>query len=163
MFHDETVGRTVRRAVDYWSRHRFQCGNWWWNEIGIPERMANILIAAPELFHDSEERRNALAVVRQTAFGKTGQNRVWQAEIVLKRALLEQDEPTARHAVAEITSELQIRNGEGIQEDGSAERGFAAVTKQAGTMAALFSFKINLFDVLEHRIGNTTQCNGKGI
>jgi len=119
MFHDETVGRTVRRAVDYWSRHRFQCGNWWWNEIGIPERMANILIAAPELFHDSEERRNALAVVRQTAFGKTGQNRVWQAEIVLKRALLEQDEPTARHAAAEITSELQIRNGEGIQEDGS--------------------------------------------
>ena len=119
MFHDETVGRTVRRAVDYWSRHRFQCGNWWWNEIGIPERMANILIAAPELFHDSEERRNALAVVRQTAFGKTGQNRVWQAEIVLKRALLEQDEPTARHAVAEITSELQVRNGEGIQEDGS--------------------------------------------
>lgn len=119
LFHDEAVGRAVRRAVAFWSRHRFQCGNWWWNEIGVPERMVNIMITAPELFRDPEERKNALAVVRQAAFGKTGQNRVWKAETVFKRALLEQDEPTARQAVAEITSELQICDGEGIQEDGS--------------------------------------------
>lgn len=119
LHHDGAAGRAVRLAAEYWCRNRFRSANWWWNEIMVPENMADAMIAAPELFRAPETRKTALAVVRQAQFGRTGQNRVWQAGIVLKRALLENDAPTARKTVDEITSELKLSDEEGIRADGS--------------------------------------------
>ncbi len=117
-FHNPEVGDAVRRAVAEWSAKKRQCVNWWWNDIYVPEAMADTLLMASDLFPD-DEKKAALGIVRQAKFGMTGQNRVWVASIVFKRALLERDRPTMRKAVSEITSELRLSDEEGIRPDGS--------------------------------------------
>ncbi len=117
-YQEPTIVPVVQKAAEYWVEHRFRNPNWWYNEICVPELMTNILVIVPELFSDSELRRNMLEVAHQVDFGRTGQNRVWQAKIVLKRALVENDEPTVKRAIEEILSELRLSDSEGIREDG---------------------------------------------
>lgn len=118
LYHDPKIGDAIRRAVADWCNHKRQSANWWWNEIFVPEAMADTLLLAPELF-DRSAREAALGIVRQASFGMTGQNRVWVATIVFKRALLEGDRQTMAKAVAEVTAELRLSDQEGIRPDGS--------------------------------------------
>lgn len=119
LFHDRTTGEAVRNTARFWGMHRFQSPNWWWNEIAVPELTANTMLAAPELFRAQPEREMMFAVMRQADFGGTGQNRLWKAGNVLKRAVLENDESLIRRAVQEICAELHVSDSEGIRADGS--------------------------------------------
>ena len=117
-FHDDRIGTALRCAVVRWCTEKRQCGNWWWNKIFVPGAMTDILLLAPELFSDSEKCA-ALEIASQAELGMTGQNRIWLAENVFKRALLEEDVLLLRKAVSEITVELRVSEEEGIRADGS--------------------------------------------
>ena len=117
-YHSDRIGDALRRAVSEWNAKKRQCRNWWWNDIFVPQMMSNILLLAAELFPE-QEKSAALNIVRQAKFGLTGQNRIWLAENVFKRALLEKDMPLLEKAAAEITAELRLSDQEGIRPDGS--------------------------------------------
>ena len=117
--HSRAAGDAVRKAARFWGSRRFQSPNWWWNEIAVPELTADTMFAAPELFLNQPEREMMLNVMRQAQFGGTGQNRLWKAGNVLKRAVLENNDALIRRAVQEICAELQVSDREGIRADGS--------------------------------------------
>lgn len=42
-------------ALTYWFANDFICDNWWWNEMGVPNQMINILLVFDEALPDSQQ------------------------------------------------------------------------------------------------------------
>ncbi len=40
----KNVKKAFSTALDFWLDHDFICDNWWWNEMGTPGRMIDILL-----------------------------------------------------------------------------------------------------------------------
>ncbi|UKI32515.1 MAG: hypothetical protein L6W00_02705 [Lentisphaeria bacterium] len=110
LYHDKAIGEAVQKAVAWWGKVRPRSSNWWWNDMSIPQTMGNILLLAPELFPAGEVRSNALAVCRQARFLSryTGNNRVFIAQNIFRRALLERNVAPLSRAAGVIAEEIRM-------------------------------------------------------
>jgi len=107
------------KALGYWLKGDFRNPNWWWNEIGVPQRIGSAGLLMDE-FLTPTERAGIVKILRRSRIGMTGQNRIWLAECVLMRSLLENDPATARAAREAIVGEIAMsKTVEGIQSDWS--------------------------------------------
>src|SRR5690606_37425605 len=63
-YQDPTVRRAIDVALDHWLQTRYQSRNWWYNEIGVPQLMRDIIVL---LRHDLDSSRlqQALEVMGQ--------------------------------------------------------------------------------------------------
>ena len=111
--------QAFHKALGFWLNGRFRNPNWWWNQIGVP-----LSVGASALLMDdvltAEERAGVVKLMQESGIRMTGQNKVWLAECVLMRALLEGKAPDARAARDAIASEVAMsKTVEGIQADWS--------------------------------------------
>ena len=111
--------QAFHKALGFWLNGRFRNPNWWWNQIGVP-----LSVGASALLMDdaltAEERAGVVKLMQESGIRMTGQNKVWLAECVLMRALLEGKAPDARAARDAIASEVALsKTVEGIQSDWS--------------------------------------------
>ncbi len=112
------VSQTIHKLLGFWFRRKPKCLNWWQNEIGIPKVMGEaFIIIADEL--SPWEHSQAVELMKASRICKTGQNKVWLAQNVLMRGLLENDINTVREARDSIFSEIKVDGKEGIQSDWS--------------------------------------------
>jgi len=108
-----------RLALGAWLRGGFRNPNWWWNEIGVPLELGAACLAMDGELTESE-RAAVVERLRESKIGMTGQNRIWVAECVLYRALLEGNAEDARAAREAIVGEVKTSDtAEGIQADWS--------------------------------------------
>lgn len=108
----------IHQAMNFWFSQELVCPNWWYNQIGIPRTLGPAFL----LFENEmskQEKQNAVKVMNKSAFGMTGQNKVWLAGNVLIRALLENDWELTKRAHEVITSEIVLGQKEGIKADWS--------------------------------------------
>ncbi len=111
--HDETI-----RALRAWQKLDPRNPNWWWQEIGVPSSVCDTMIMLgndlPKDLLDSYR-----SVLDRSKPGMTGQNKVWVAEIHVKKGLLYNDPKMVRDGCEQILSELKtVTFGqEGIQDD----------------------------------------------
>ena len=108
----------VKRAMRYWFGRKLVCPNWWYNQIGIPKTLGPAFLLMEDRL-DEKEKQEAVRVMKQSAFGMTGQNKVWLAGNVFIRALLEHDAALLRAARDTIASEIVTGREEGIRPDWS--------------------------------------------
>ena len=111
--------QAFHKALGFWLNGRFRSTNWWWNQIGVP-----LDVGASALLMDdaltAEERAGVVELMQESGIRMTGQNKVWLAECVLMRALLEGKASDARAARDAIASEVAMsKTVEGIQADWS--------------------------------------------
>lgn len=114
----DVLVKAIHSAMNYWFNHRFRCTNWWYNEIGIPRTFGPAFL----LFENemsADEKQKAIEVMASSRFGRTGQNKIWQAGNVLMRALLQNDDKLMRTARDTICSEILTDKPEGIKPDWS--------------------------------------------
>ena len=87
--------QAFHRSLGFWLNGRFRNPNWWWNQIGVP-----LGVGASALLMDdaltAEERAGVVKLMQESVIRMTGQNKVWLAECVLMRALLEGKASDAR-------------------------------------------------------------------
>ncbi len=108
----------IHRAMYFWFKQEPVCLNWWYNQIGIPRTLGPaFLLFEGEM--NEVEKQAAVKVMKKSAFGMTGQNKVWLASNVLIRALLQNDWRLAKEARNVITSEILLGQKEGIKADWS--------------------------------------------
>ena len=109
-YHDKKVGEAVQKAVDWWGRNRPISSNWWWNDMSVPQTLGNIMLAAPELFPEGELRTRALIVCRQAKYlpRYTGNNLVFIAQNIFRRALLERNVAPLTKAAGIIAQEIRM-------------------------------------------------------
>lgn len=151
---NKDVGKKIHQALGYWFKYMPQNKNWWYNQIGIPKTMGEVLIILRSELND-KEYKDGLKVMNQSSFGMTGQNKVWLAGNMFYKALLTDDDVLAQKARDTIVSEIKISESEGIKPDFSFQQhgpqqqfgnyGLAFLTTMA-SWANIFnntSFKLN--------------------
>jgi len=105
-------------AAHYWIIHDFRNPNWWHNQINVPGQMARLLLLIGNTM-DPADKAAALKIVDRATFSMTGQNRVWMAGIIFRKALVEDDPALALQARNTILAEVSISQQEGLQADWS--------------------------------------------
>ena len=109
---------SLHKGLAYWYAKKPSSLNWWHGEIGVPKKLAAILLmirgelSGPEL-------EQGLRIIERSRFGRTGQNKVWLAGNNLMRGLLTDDEALVAEARDQIAEEIVVTDGEGIQDDWS--------------------------------------------
>ena len=118
-FHNNArLESSIHQALQFWFRQDPICPNWWYNEIGVPKTMGEFLILF-EPYLTAEEKEKAIAIMKRSNIGMTGQNRVWLAGNVLIRALLQHDHALMKECRNVIMAEITNDKEEGIQADWS--------------------------------------------
>ena len=128
-YKNEKLEKVLHLSLNYWLKHNFTNENWWWNDVGVPETLANILIVMDGSFTQDELLR-ALNQMRGSYIRQTGQNKIWRAEIQLKIGLLgfgrnvqtnylEPSEDHIRNSIAILKEQIEVGGEEGIQPDWS--------------------------------------------
>jgi chondroitin AC lyase len=115
---DAPLAAAVLSAAHYWIIHDFRNPNWWQNQIQVPRDMVTILLMMEEEM-SPQDKAAALKITERATISMTGQNKVWMAGIVFRRALLEGDMDLARKARETILDGLKVTNREGLQADES--------------------------------------------
>jgi chondroitin AC lyase len=118
LYKNSKLLETVWRAYDHWCEKNYLSYNWWMNEIGVPLRFERVMI----LLEDSltkERRQKGYFFLSKATLSKTGQNLLWQAEIVLTHGLLSENATLTRNAIKAIQDEVKISTNEGIRSDNS--------------------------------------------
>ncbi len=115
LYHDKKLLSEISCALDFWL-HLDPRRPWWWDSIGAPGTLGWILLMLDENLTEYQ-RSQGIRILERAKLGSTGQNLVWQAEITIRRALLQRDKELLTKAFELITSEIKISAGEGIQSD----------------------------------------------
>lgn len=114
----EEIATLLHKAMRWWFDRLPRCPNWWHNDIGVPKKMTSVLLMLRDEL-SQEEIAGGLKVLERSAFGRTGQNKVWLAGNNLMKGLLVDDAELVGKACALIGEEIYVTSGEGIQEDWS--------------------------------------------
>lgn len=115
-YKNKKLNTVLHEAMDFWFQAKLVCPNWWYNEIGVPKTLGPAFIMLKDELSDSE-MKDAVAVMNNSRFRMTGQNKVWLAGNIFFKAILTDDEKLAQQARDTIASEIKITTEEGIQPD----------------------------------------------
>ncbi|PHN04494.1 polysaccharide lyase family 8 super-sandwich domain-containing protein [Flavilitoribacter nigricans] len=120
-YYDSKVVKTaIYKALDYWLANDFICDNWWWNQIGTPDRMVQtFLIFDDELSATQKEKaRPIITRANINAWGaRPGGDRIKIAGIQGRYALFLRDSEMLDEAVGVIIEEIKTSEGRGLQVD----------------------------------------------
>ncbi|HEY9510538.1 MAG TPA: glycoside hydrolase family 88 protein, partial [Verrucomicrobiae bacterium] len=126
LHHDAKLENATMRALDFWLAKRFQNPNWWWNQIGVPGFMADIVtLLNNEL--TGERRADALEVLAQSGNPRSGSgaNTIWIADLALQRGALMHDAKLIADCSRMLAGEIKITTEDGIQPDFSFHQHYA--------------------------------------
>jgi chondroitin AC lyase len=117
---DAHVKKTLVSALDYWLKNDFRCANWWWNEMGTPQLMVNILLLMDT--HLTEKQKvDGLQIARRAnleGFGaRPGGDLLPIAGMMGKQALFSRDPALLEKVIKVMASEIAITTGRGIKPD----------------------------------------------
>lgn len=114
----EQIESATFRALDFWLAKRFKNSNWWWNQIGVPQAMCDIIALLGDRL-TGDRRTQALEVLAQ--FGKPksndGANTMWIADLALQYGAFTRNAAAVAEASQIIAGEIKITSGDGIQSD----------------------------------------------
>jgi len=136
----------IVKALKHWVDKDYKNPNWWYNNIGAPMSMANILVLmGNEVPKDTVTRAMATTMSR-AKIGMTGQNKVWLAGIVFVRCLTDGNEKELKKARDVILSEVRVTTQEGIQPDWSFHQ--HGPQQQFGNYGAAFGSSITQWAII---------------
>ncbi|MBK0379697.1 polysaccharide lyase family 8 super-sandwich domain-containing protein [Mucilaginibacter segetis] len=115
-YHSSELKVVIDRSLDHWLNKRYANSNWWFNEIGVPMLMRDILV----LLQDSLANRqfkDAMEVLNQFKVAGTGANLTWSAELGFFYGLLSNNSVLMKNCRKHILNEIKIGTKEGIMPD----------------------------------------------
>ena len=117
-YHSAEMAKAIHKALAWWFKNKPVCKNWWFNEIGTPGTFGRAFLILDD-FLTPEELKGAIEVMDNAKLGMTGQNKIWQAQNVLMKALLQGDAELVKQVRDIIASEIVTGQPEGIKPDWS--------------------------------------------
>jgi chondroitin AC lyase len=118
----ETLRNVILRGLDYWLQHDFANGNWWYNQVGVPRRIAFVLMLMREELSTGRLSRALKVVERYKLQYEThaviGQNLSWLAELQMLHGLIADDETIFAAGRTIFLEALSVQDySDGIQSD----------------------------------------------
>ena len=116
--HDDLL-QTILRGLDAWYRIDPQNPNWWWMQIGAPQRLADILLTIVDHCDSSYIERAIPAFEKHLPGNRfTGQNLVWVAMIEVSHGVIVKKPAIIAAGLHLIHNEVRIMaRNEGLQPD----------------------------------------------
>lgn len=108
-YRDADVRQTLYAALDFWLAHDFISENWWWNQIGTPERIGNLLLIMDEDLTEAQKAGADPIVGRAhlEAWGaRPGGDLIKIAGILGEHGLFERDAELLNEALEAIAGEI---------------------------------------------------------
>jgi chondroitin AC lyase len=116
---DTRLLEAIQRGLEHWFRLDLQNPNWWWNQIGAPMLLGEILLRVdPACPRDLVARAVPAFERHRPAARFTGQNLVWVAGVTLRHGILLRDTSLVTLSFTLIQREVRVfPDDEGIQPD----------------------------------------------
>ncbi|HYH55813.1 MAG TPA: polysaccharide lyase family 8 super-sandwich domain-containing protein, partial [Anseongella sp.] len=114
------VERAAGAGLDFWIAHDFLCENWWWNQIGTPDRMVSILLVLDRELSQAQREGAAPIAGRANleAWGaRPGGDLIKIAGILGRYGLFKRDSALVKEAVKAITGEIMFAADRGDPSD----------------------------------------------
>jgi chondroitin AC lyase len=115
---NKRVADAFRAGITYWIDRHPISDNWWYNVIGGPRQLSDVLILMVDEL-SPEQISGAAKLIHESGFTRTGANLVDEASNLLTLACATKDADLLRQCIEYITEELRITTDEGIQIDDS--------------------------------------------
>ena len=120
MRNDPMLGAAIGRAFTDWLHHDYLSENWWWNQIGTPDRLVNFLLIMDEAVSAEEQEEVDPIVSRANlnAWGaRPGGDLIKIAGILGRYGLYLRDTTTINRAVNAMAGEIQLAVDRGTPDD----------------------------------------------
>ncbi|CAN5591544.1 polysaccharide lyase 8 family protein [soil metagenome] len=119
-FGNNELKDVIDAAFNLWLKHDFICDNWWWNQIGTPDRIVNILLIMDEELSEEQKEKAAPIAGRAnlSAWGaRPGGDLIKIAGILGKYALFTRDHDTLEKVVETMAKEIHFATDRGDSTD----------------------------------------------
>jgi chondroitin AC lyase len=118
--HADTIKKAVMSGVAFWLANDFKSKNWFWNEIGVPEQLADVSLIFWDQYTDAQKTKALEILSRAKAVGAST-NLVWLAQVVARRGLLQNDPAVVKGAFEKIENQIhaETKQADGPQADNS--------------------------------------------
>lgn len=120
LYKDTTLQHAIHASLDYWLKHDFICENWWWNEMGTPKAIIDLLLMMDDDLLDQQKLLSLQIAGRANMKGvgaRPGGDLIQIAAMMGKRALFERDEQLLEDVLAIMADEIKITTGRGLKPD----------------------------------------------
>lgn len=107
-------------ALDFWLQHDFICDNWWWNEMGTPGRLINVLLVLDTDLNETQIREGLRIAGRanlEASGARPGGDLIQIAAMLGKQALFRRDETVLNRVVSVMADEITVTTGRGLKPD----------------------------------------------
>ncbi|MCF2494145.1 polysaccharide lyase family 8 super-sandwich domain-containing protein [Dyadobacter chenhuakuii] len=118
--HKAEVKKAVSNALDFWLVHDFICENWWWNEMGTPQLMINILLVMDEELTENQKKEGVRIAGRanlEASGARPGGDLIQIAGMRGKQALFQRNPEVLGHVMEVMVSEIKVSTGRGLKPD----------------------------------------------
>jgi chondroitin AC lyase len=118
LYGDAPAIRKTLAALQFWLDKDYTNTNWWWNQIGVPQQIAEIVILIePDI--SAAQKTKAMEILKRAPLDYTGANLLWVAGINVMRGLVEGDGALVKRAYDRIYAEIRVVGAkeEGVMPD----------------------------------------------
>lgn len=120
-YQSEKLAEQINRALGFWCVNDFICENWWWNQIGTPTGLVEVLLIMDENI-DAEIKALAIAIVGRANLdasgARQGGDRIKVGGIAAKKGLVVGDEDQFGEIMKVLNKEIKFATGDrGMQQD----------------------------------------------
>lgn len=106
----------IDRGINHWLSTKYQSGNWWFNEIGVPQRIRDIILLTNGKL-TANQLQGLKGVLGQFKLRGVGANLIWSADLAIHAGALNNDTNLIATACGLLDKEIKISTEEGIQPD----------------------------------------------
>lgn len=120
LYQDPGVKKAFAPALDYWIANDFICENWWWNEMGTPGLMINILLVMDTDLTPAQRTggfRIAHRANMETFGARPGGDLMPIAGMFAKQGLFLENADTLRKALKAMAADIHTSTGRGLKPD----------------------------------------------
>jgi len=117
---NQDLKRAIHSALDFWIEHDFRCENWWWNDMGTPLQIINLLLMMDTDLTDAQREAGLRIAGRahmQSAGARPGGDLIRVATIWGKQGVFDRKLEILEEVLAIIASEMKTTTERGLKPD----------------------------------------------
>lgn len=120
-YQSKKVKKLINRSLEFWCEQDFICENWWYNQIGTPTSLVNVLLLM-DADIEPELKERTLPIIGRAHLGASGArqggDRIKVGGIAAKKGLVVGDEAKFGEIMKVINEEIRFTTGDrGMQHD----------------------------------------------
>ena len=116
----QQLKKAINLALDFWIEHDFRCDNWWWNDMGTPLYMINLMLIMDDDLTENQRVEGLKIAGRahmKSAGARPGGDLIRVATLWGKQGLFMRNTEILEEVIEIMAGEMKTTTGRGIKPD----------------------------------------------